>query len=133
MIIQAHGDQQRARLRLRAPTQHKTHHWATFRTGTFIGLSVPAIVHGVYFCKMHPLPGSLDGLQKLICFSLPGRHETRNTSVGSPSPGLWGFVCSCAVPVVDQFQHSHLDSFSDKLCVYFRWELSSSLNNVTLI
>src|ERR1700677_1703469 len=99
------------------------HRWAAFCTGMCIGLSVPAIVHRVYLCKMHPPPGSLDGLQNLICFSLSGRHETCNTSMGSPSPGLWCFVHSCAFPIVDQFQHSHLDLFLDKPCIYFWCEL----------
>ncbi|THH19131.1 hypothetical protein EW146_g1993 [Bondarzewia mesenterica] len=42
------GDKKRALVRLRASSQHKTHHFSTFRTGLAFGLGVPALVDGIY-------------------------------------------------------------------------------------
>ncbi|KAF8917968.1 SPX domain-containing protein, partial [Mucidula mucida] len=42
------GDKKRALLRLRAGLLHKSHHFSTFRSGLFLGLSLPPLVAGIY-------------------------------------------------------------------------------------
>ncbi|CCA74266.1 related to putative phosphate transporter 1 [Serendipita indica DSM 11827] len=42
------GDRKKARLRLRASLQPRSHHYSTFRTGLFIGLSIPPLISGIY-------------------------------------------------------------------------------------
>lgn len=44
----ARGDKKKALYRLRAEGSRKTHHFSSFRTGTMLGLAVPALVSGVY-------------------------------------------------------------------------------------
>ncbi|CAE6434665.1 unnamed protein product [Rhizoctonia solani] len=44
----AQGNEKKARGRLRAGPRKITHHFSTFRSGTWIGLSVPALVMAVY-------------------------------------------------------------------------------------
>ena len=42
------GDRKKARSRLRASFKQRSHHYSTFRTGIFIGLSIPALIAGIY-------------------------------------------------------------------------------------
>ncbi|KAG8991558.1 hypothetical protein FRB94_012433 [Tulasnella sp. JGI-2019a] len=42
------GDKKKARDRLRMLGRTKTHHFSTFRTGIYLGLTIPALVVGVY-------------------------------------------------------------------------------------
>ncbi|EPS95666.1 hypothetical protein FOMPIDRAFT_1131990 [Fomitopsis schrenkii] len=44
----ARGDKKRAQARLRSGATHKSHHFSTFRSGLMLGLSVPALVDGLY-------------------------------------------------------------------------------------
>ncbi|KAI0077379.1 hypothetical protein K474DRAFT_1596224, partial [Panus rudis PR-1116 ss-1] len=48
-----HGDKKRAIQRLRGGTQHKSHHFSTFRSGLYIGLALPALVHGLYLSEYY--------------------------------------------------------------------------------
>ncbi|KAJ3889964.1 hypothetical protein GG344DRAFT_50561, partial [Lentinula edodes] len=50
----AHGDQKRAKTRLRAGGVNKTHHYSTFRSGMLLGVGVPALVSGVVSSKSFP-------------------------------------------------------------------------------
>ncbi|KAF7983207.1 hypothetical protein HWV62_23478 [Athelia sp. TMB] len=43
-----HGNKKRAMNRLRAESQHKSHHFSSFRSGIALGIAVPAIVSGIY-------------------------------------------------------------------------------------
>lgn len=40
------GDRKKAMNRLRVPKRPKTHHMETFRVGAYIGLAIPALIHG---------------------------------------------------------------------------------------
>ncbi|CAG8609901.1 11674_t:CDS:10, partial [Acaulospora colombiana] len=42
------GDRKKARTRLKATFREHSHHYSTFRTGIFIGLSIPALISGIY-------------------------------------------------------------------------------------
>jgi hypothetical protein len=42
------GDKKRAVTRLRAASQHKSHHFSTFRSGIALGLALPALFKGVH-------------------------------------------------------------------------------------
>jgi xenotropic and polytropic retrovirus receptor 1 len=42
------GDRKKAKNRLRASLKPQSHHLTTFRTGVFVGLSIPALISGIY-------------------------------------------------------------------------------------
>lgn len=44
------GDAKKARARLRATHRETTHHFSTFRSGMLLGLSIPALAMGIYYC-----------------------------------------------------------------------------------
>lgn len=46
------GDQKKARMRLRASMRDRSRHFSTFRSGLFIGLSLPALISGIYESKL---------------------------------------------------------------------------------
>lgn len=46
-LYTAQGDRKRALASLRSTQTQKTHHFSTFRTGTALGLAIPAFVDGV--------------------------------------------------------------------------------------
>ncbi|KAJ3798525.1 hypothetical protein GGU11DRAFT_681343, partial [Lentinula aff. detonsa] len=43
----AHGDNKRAKTRLRAGGVNKSHHYSTFRSGVLLGIGIPALVSGI--------------------------------------------------------------------------------------
>ncbi|KAF9803975.1 hypothetical protein IEO21_09502 [Rhodonia placenta] len=43
----ARGDKKKAQARLRSDSQHKSHHFSTFRSGMLLGLAVPALADGI--------------------------------------------------------------------------------------
>ena len=47
-LLIAHGDKKKAVQRLRGGSDHRTHHFSTFRSGLLLGLAVPALVSGIY-------------------------------------------------------------------------------------
>jgi len=49
-LIAERGDKKKAITRLRIGVRQKSHHFSTFRTGMWIGLSIPAIVTGLIIC-----------------------------------------------------------------------------------
>lgn len=49
------GDKKRAMNRLRAESQHKSHHLSSFRTGAALGVALPAVICGIYLCMLYVL------------------------------------------------------------------------------
>lgn len=49
-VITERGDKKKAITRLRAGATQKSHHFSTFRTGMWLGLSIPATVAGLTTC-----------------------------------------------------------------------------------
>lgn len=47
----ADNDKKRARERLRGAIRHDTQHSRTFRSGVYVGLGIPALVHAIYLSE----------------------------------------------------------------------------------
>lgn len=60
------GDSKVAKMRLRGFTQHKTHHFSTFRTGIMLGLAVPALVDGLYLSFRDDTREAIPGYDGLL-------------------------------------------------------------------
>ncbi|GJE94840.1 SPX and EXS domain-containing protein [Phanerochaete sordida] len=60
------GDNKIAKMRLRGFTQHKTHHFSTFRTGLLLGLALPALVDGIYLSFRHDTRQAIPGYDGLL-------------------------------------------------------------------
>lgn len=69
------GDHKKAKSRLRASFKPSSHHPSTFRTGIFIGLSLPAIIFGIYRARQPLVQTTVAGwsglLQIYLAFFIP--------------------------------------------------------------
>ncbi|KAF5345945.1 hypothetical protein D9758_011435 [Tetrapyrgos nigripes] len=63
-----HGDEKRARKRLRAGTFHKTHHFSTFRSGILLGVALPVLVSGIYQSFQSEARSNIPGWDGLLFF-----------------------------------------------------------------
>ena len=50
-MLSESGDLKKARVRLRATMQRKSHHFSAFRSGLYLGIALPAFVDGIYKCE----------------------------------------------------------------------------------
>ncbi|KAK7463123.1 Xenotropic and polytropic retrovirus receptor 1 [Stygiomarasmius scandens] len=63
-----HGDEKRARKRLRAGTFYKTHHFSTFRSGLLLGIALPALISGIYQSFQADTRENIPGWDGLLFF-----------------------------------------------------------------
>ncbi len=76
-----HGDQKRARIRLRAVGKHKSHHFSTFRSGLYLGMGLPALISGIYQSLFSRCLWMSRGMISYLLSSIGFQPETRQAIV----------------------------------------------------
>ena len=122
------GDIKKSRDRLRNTTKQRTHYTRSFRSGTYVGLGIPALAHGIYMSEQ--INHSYATLLKAL-IHLPSRFPTRNTSshpcMGGSTPSLWRLYTPCCVLHANCAEPDRMAKITNQLCFYFRSVLSLRL------
>jgi hypothetical protein len=130
------GTRKRRRMRLRASMRDRSRHFSTFRSGLFIGVSLPAIISGIYGSKVTAL--SYARINSQLTSRLARSHSGCHSCVVGVTAsecqisillgiyfdivlGLHSIICSGGIWAPSCIEHSHLVPLSHKLCVHFRF------------
>jgi hypothetical protein len=85
MIQLARGDKRSAMKRLRAGAYSRSHHLSTFRSGLLLGISLPALVAGLYQSAYYVRPATAlvlgTPLVKPVSFLFPGFQQPTRTAI----------------------------------------------------
>ncbi|KAG8819078.1 hypothetical protein FRC19_010139 [Serendipita sp. 401] len=129
------GDRKKARNRLRAHFKERSHHYSTFRTGLYIGLSIPAFIAGIYSSFQAPtreaVPAWAALLQIYLAFFIPvvfGLLVSLNLIVWAHVRINYIFIFELDVrTVVDSREYAELPAFLLMMLAYAFWLSFSGL------
>ncbi|KAJ7158189.1 SPX domain-containing protein [Mycena crocata] len=112
------GDKKKALTRLRAGPQHKSHHTSTFWSGLFIGLSVPALVSGIYNSRKtrNSVKSALAYRRSRLSKEYPGC----DSRLGCPFAHIQHIFHPRPFLAPGRSKHPRLGTLEDKLCVHLR-------------
>jgi hypothetical protein len=116
-VITERGDKKKAITHLRVGATQKSHHFSTFRTGMWLGSSIPAMIIGFIACTLC-FPDADDHRNVHVAFRSTSRSHYLIAFMEHHTFYLLYFVNPYVTCVARRFEPDRMGQGKDQLCVH---------------